>query len=236
LVGGQGLFFLRACNPAFTEQTSLESFNAWGKFMAADEYRRNAIECFRIADETISAQSRVLLIHMAESWLRLADQAEKNHITDLVYETPDPRRVTTGRDFPSSTMHRAVPMSDSPDSTFGHRLRVTRIALGISEQEVADTLGVSLPTYRKYERGTPMKSAAPAMRFARKYDVNLYWLFDGDASGAGCHLRNGKVAILPAKGPPFRERMKEYHAALFKAELWRRSLLPPECPAPLDIA
>jgi transcriptional regulator with XRE-family HTH domain len=44
-------------------------------------------------------------------------------------------------------------MTDSPDITFGHRLRVTRIAFGISEQEVADILGVSLPTYRKYERG-----------------------------------------------------------------------------------
>jgi hypothetical protein len=47
--------------------------------MAADEYRRNAIECVRIADETISARSRVLLIHMAQ-------QAEKNLTT--VYETP----------------------------------------------------------------------------------------------------------------------------------------------------
>jgi hypothetical protein len=54
--------------------------------MAADEYRRNAIECLRIADETISARSRVLLIHMAESWMRLSQQAEKNLTT--VYETP----------------------------------------------------------------------------------------------------------------------------------------------------
>ena len=54
--------------------------------MASDEYRRNAIECFRIADETITARSRVLLIHMAEAWLRLADQAERNLTTDLVYE------------------------------------------------------------------------------------------------------------------------------------------------------
>ena len=46
--------------------------------MASDEYRRNAIECLRIADETITARSRVLLIHMAESWMRLAQQAEKN--------------------------------------------------------------------------------------------------------------------------------------------------------------
>ena len=58
--------------------------------MASDEYRRNAIDCLRIADETITARSRVLLIHMAESWMRLAQQAEKNSTTDLVYETPPP--------------------------------------------------------------------------------------------------------------------------------------------------
>ena len=51
-------------------------------------YRRNAIECVRIADETISARSRVLLIHMAESWMRLSQQAEKNLTTDLLSETP----------------------------------------------------------------------------------------------------------------------------------------------------
>jgi hypothetical protein len=56
--------------------------------MAADEYRRHAIECLRIADETINARSRVLLIDMAQSWLRLAHQAEKNLTTDLAYETP----------------------------------------------------------------------------------------------------------------------------------------------------
>ena len=46
--------------------------------MAADEYRRHAIECFRIADETISAQSRVLLIHIARSRMRLARRGQKN--------------------------------------------------------------------------------------------------------------------------------------------------------------
>jgi hypothetical protein len=58
--------------------------------MAEDEYRRNAIECLRIADETITARSRALLIHMAEAWLRLVHQAEKNLTTDLVYKTPPP--------------------------------------------------------------------------------------------------------------------------------------------------
>jgi hypothetical protein len=67
------------------------SYRHGAKFMAAaDEYRRHAIECFRIADETISAPSRRLLMHMAEAWLRLAHQAEKNSTTDLVYEMPLP--------------------------------------------------------------------------------------------------------------------------------------------------
>jgi hypothetical protein len=51
--------------------------------MATDEYRRHAIECLRIADETISARSRVMLIDMAQSWMHLAQQAEKNLTTDL---------------------------------------------------------------------------------------------------------------------------------------------------------
>jgi hypothetical protein len=58
--------------------------------MASDDYRRNAIECLRIADETLNARSRILLIHMAESWMRLAQQAERNLATDLVYETQPP--------------------------------------------------------------------------------------------------------------------------------------------------
>jgi hypothetical protein len=56
--------------------------------MPADEYRRHAIECLRIADEIINARSRVLLIDMAQSWLRLAQQSEKNPAPDPVYETP----------------------------------------------------------------------------------------------------------------------------------------------------
>src|SRR5207244_3231178 len=46
--------------------------------MAADEYRRHAAECLRIAEDVINSQSRNLLIHMSQSWLRLAHQYEQN--------------------------------------------------------------------------------------------------------------------------------------------------------------
>ena len=56
--------------------------------MAADEYRRNAIECLRIADETITARSRVFLIHMAEGVAATGTSSRKE---PRLYETPPPR-------------------------------------------------------------------------------------------------------------------------------------------------
>jgi hypothetical protein len=61
--------------------------------MAGDEYRRHAMECLRLADGDLrDTRSQLLLIHMAQAWLRLADQAEKNLATGLLYETP-PQQV-----------------------------------------------------------------------------------------------------------------------------------------------
>ena len=60
--------------------------------MSPEDYRRYAAELLRIAEGVGDAQHRVALIAMAQSWLQLAVQAEKNSETILVYETPQPRR------------------------------------------------------------------------------------------------------------------------------------------------
>ncbi len=62
--------------------------------MSPDEYHRHAARCFRIAETTTDPRHKLLLIDMAQSWLLLASQAEKNLTTDLVYETPPPREAT----------------------------------------------------------------------------------------------------------------------------------------------
>jgi hypothetical protein len=43
---------------------------------SADEYRRHASECVRLAQEAQTASDKALLLRMAETWLRLAEQAE----------------------------------------------------------------------------------------------------------------------------------------------------------------
>jgi len=54
----------------------------------SDEYRYNAANCLAVAEQTNDPTARALLTAMARSWHLLADQAEKNSKSDLVYEPP----------------------------------------------------------------------------------------------------------------------------------------------------
>jgi hypothetical protein len=58
--------------------------------MSKEDYRDNAVECLRLANEAANPATRASLLRMAESWHRLYDQAERNALSDLFYETPLP--------------------------------------------------------------------------------------------------------------------------------------------------
>jgi hypothetical protein len=57
-----------------------------GDMSSFDEYRRNAAACLQVAERTADLGARVALLDMAQAWRRLADQAEQNARTDIVYE------------------------------------------------------------------------------------------------------------------------------------------------------
>jgi hypothetical protein len=61
---------------------------------SAEEYRGRAIEFLEAAQAAEQAQ-KAHLIDMAVSYLRLAELAAKNSLTDVVYETPAPRIAVT---------------------------------------------------------------------------------------------------------------------------------------------
>jgi hypothetical protein len=56
--------------------------------MSKEDYRDNAAECLRLANEATSPSTRASLLRMAEAWHRLYDQAKRNALSDLSYETP----------------------------------------------------------------------------------------------------------------------------------------------------
>jgi hypothetical protein len=53
-----------------------------------DQYKRNALQCLTQAADVSDPLTQAVLRSMAQAWLRLAEQADKNGATNLVYETP----------------------------------------------------------------------------------------------------------------------------------------------------
>jgi hypothetical protein len=43
----------------------------------AEQYRRYAADCVRVAQETTNPADKAMLLQMAETWRRMADKAEK---------------------------------------------------------------------------------------------------------------------------------------------------------------
>jgi hypothetical protein len=46
-----------------------------------DEYRRNAVECARLAAELLDPESKLAMLNMAQAWARLAEHAVKKNET-----------------------------------------------------------------------------------------------------------------------------------------------------------
>jgi hypothetical protein len=49
---------------------------AAGHMRLADQYKRRAAECVRMAERTDNADDKALLLQMAQTWMRLAEKAE----------------------------------------------------------------------------------------------------------------------------------------------------------------
>ncbi len=52
------------------------------------EYRRQAAECVRLAEQAEDLATKLTYVGLARAWIGLADLADKSDQTDIVYETP----------------------------------------------------------------------------------------------------------------------------------------------------
>ncbi len=69
---------------------------------------------------------------------------------------------------------------DPIDIAVGHRIRVRRKWLGISQSTLADHLGVSFQQVQKYEKGVNRVGAARLQQIASALDVPVTFFYDGD--------------------------------------------------------
>jgi transcriptional regulator with XRE-family HTH domain len=79
------------------------------------------------------------------------------------------------------------------DSHVGARMRLRRTLLGVSQEQLAASLGLTFQQVQKYERGTNRISASRLFQLAHVLEVPITWFFDEMASGvAAAGTRYGK--------------------------------------------
>jgi transcriptional regulator with XRE-family HTH domain len=71
------------------------------------------------------------------------------------------------------------------DAHVGSRLRQRRMLLGISQEQLAEMLGLTFQQVQKYERGTNRVSASRLFQLARALDTPITWFFDEMESERG---------------------------------------------------
>jgi transcriptional regulator with XRE-family HTH domain len=80
------------------------------------------------------------------------------------------------------------------DQHVGERIRLRRTELGLTQEQLADTLDVSYQQIQKYETGANRISAGRIYEIARKLRVEIGYFFEGlepDDGGAATPLEHG---------------------------------------------
>lgn len=62
---------------------------------------------------------------------------------------------------------------------FGARCRNARMAAGLTQAQVAWAVGISIPTYKKYEQGVSLPNVETTVRIAQVLKVSIRYLTGG---------------------------------------------------------
>jgi len=82
---------------------------------------------------------------------------------------------------------------DKVDVHVGQRLRVRRSLLGMSQEKLADAVGLTFQQVQKYERGINRISAGRLFQFSKILDVPIAYFYDqiGGAVNSNSQLAHG---------------------------------------------
>jgi transcriptional regulator with XRE-family HTH domain len=74
---------------------------------------------------------------------------------------------------------------DPIDIQVGHRIRIQRVARGMSQSGLADQIGVTFQQVQKYEKGTNRVSASRLVRIAEVLGISSHALMGGEKTSEG---------------------------------------------------
>jgi transcriptional regulator with XRE-family HTH domain len=93
---------------------------------------------------------------------------------------------------------KPAPRRHPTDITVGAHIRLTRKARGVSQQALAEAVGLTFQQIQKYETGANRVSASKLAEIAAALEVSVAELFGDDASASG--LTDELVGLLGAPG------------------------------------
>jgi len=89
------------------------------------------------------------------------------------------------------------------DKYVGSRVRMRRMMLGMSQEKLADALGLTFQQIQKYEKGTNRISASRLQAISQILDVPVHFFFEGaPASAKGVHGAHGDAAGFGENSSP----------------------------------
>jgi len=81
-------------------------------------------------------------------------------------------------------------IANSVDKRIGQRVKQRRLEMGMSQERLAELLGVTFQQIQKYEKGVNRVAASRLFELASALGVGLAYFFEGLTAGAG----QGRVA------------------------------------------
>lgn len=94
---------------------------------------------------------------------------------------------------------------DLTDKHVGERLRVRRSLLGMSQEKLAEAIGLTFQQIQKYERGTNRISAGRLYQFSKILDVPIGYFYE-QYSGPAAERANANYGLADQKQEGFGEK------------------------------
>jgi transcriptional regulator with XRE-family HTH domain len=111
--------------------------------------------------------------------------------------------------------------ANAVDRRIGQRLRARRLETGLSQEQLADLLGVTFQQIQKYEKGINRIAASRLFELSAALDVTVAYFFDGlSVSPAG--VAEDESPILDAVSSPEGLQLVTLFASIRNPRLRRR--------------
>jgi len=113
--------------------------------------------------------------------------------------------------------------ANSVDSHVGSRVRLRRLELGLSQEKLADQLGITFQQVQKYERGTNRIGASRLHQIAIVLQAPITYFFEG-ASDAPLAEAGKESRLSQALGDPATVRLVRAFANISDAQLKQKAV------------